>query len=964
MVLPIRYLHLSDFHVGKDGYAQNNMFREILKHIEEKQKQDWVPDIVFITGDIANRGQAEEYETFAYDFLIKLYEIFGKAWQGSILAVPGNHDVDRDKIEFLARDEICQADRKVFDATKSGLTKRQNFLLPGVRAYLENDDSRAPKNWLDSPAGTFSQVLEIRNMKLGIVGINTAWLSKDDKDKGNLTPGVDLVKEALEQLQDCDARIVLGHHPLDWFLEKDAERIRQIFGIHGVLYLHGHLHKARAKGDESSGGKPFLNIQAGAAFQARDDEVWKNGLLWGELDLEQQQIRLQPRHWSADHQGWVLSSEAFHPQRQLKNADWWVFSLPGTKQLATKSPTVSNQSTFPKVMPPTGWNLENHETLASRRAALEKNELSEQEALQYFDGSTPSLRIVLSQIIPQREIVRELCDALKSGQGQDKPTVVLLLGAGGEGKSTAVFQTLVTLVEFDPSWQVLWRHDVDANLLGTEILALPKDGRKWLIASDDADGIAGGAFETVRALRKEQRDDVQFLLTCRDTDWIASGKEAKPPRDWSAIANFQQKCISGLSRRDATVVVQAWQKYGDKGLGQLSGRPEAMAVQLLMDSAEQESTTGEGAFFGAMLKMRLGDKLKDHLLVLLNRFATREIPGGSNLQQAFAYIAAMHAEGLMFLSKPVLAKVLRCEKQELKSKVLFPLGKEAAAIQAGNFILTRHKTIAQAVVEILSEQFGEDVDELYVDLAKAAIAARVEGEHIPELQEWDFSLPGHFKKSQRFSLAIKIAKGICEKDPDDPYRLVNLAKLYRDAEDISQAIELFRKNSSQARGHRSFFAEWGNAESHEKNYPLAVWISALTLADQVSMKRPDNQNAKIGFTLLGTSFLKLYDDFNNRIFVEGLGAIANLGFLIADRNNRQDQRYFGDFLNRSSVENVPDMDWQTALRTFPTAIQAAYELCGEKDDFPSLPSPSGMTFKGLTYLIDNAVERHEQRRKV
>jgi predicted phosphodiesterase len=710
MPLPIRYLHLSDFHVGKDDYAQGNMFKEIVNHVREKQEQNWVPDLVFITGDIANHGLSNEYEIFAYEFLAELYSILGTDWQGTILAVPGNHDVDRSEVEFLERDKIFQADHQVFEPTETGLRKRQKALLNGVKAYITNDDIHSPKNWLDSPAGTFFQVLEVRSVKLGVVGINTAWLSKDDRDKGNLTPGVDLVNKALEQVQNCDARIVLGHHPLDWLIEREADRIRQIFGRYGVLYLHGHLHQARAKVEENSAGRSFLNIQAGAAFQARDDQLWKNGLLWGELDLQQQQLRLQPRHWSPDHQGWVLSSEAFHPDRQLENSQWWFFPLPRTKQSAEKPPTATNQPTVPDVVPPAGWNLENQKTLAKRRVALERNELSEHEALQYFDGGTPSWRIALSRSIPQREIVEELYAAIKSGQGQSKPTVVLLLGAGGEGKSTAIFQTVVSLVNADMAYQVLWRHDLEAKLLAEDVLALPTNGCKWLIASDDADGIADAVFETVRALYKAGRSDVQFLLTCRDTDWIASEKKTKTPRDWIKFANFHKQSISGLTSRDAMVVVQAWQQYGESGLGQLSGKPEAEAVELLLDSARKESVTGEGAFLGAMLKMRFGDKLQDHLWSLLNRFAIREIPGGSNLLQAFAYIAAMHAEGLMFLSAPVLARVLNCEKPLLKSKVLFPLGKEAAATQAGKLIFTRHKMIAQAVVDILSEQFAEDID--------------------------------------------------------------------------------------------------------------------------------------------------------------------------------------------------------------------------------------------------------------
>jgi F0F1-type ATP synthase epsilon subunit len=364
-----------------------------------------------------------------------------------------------------------------------------------------------------------------------------------------------------------------------------------------------------------------------------------------------------------------------------------------------------------------------------------------------------------------------------------------------------------------------------------------------------------------------------------------------------------------------------------------------------------------------MLKMRLGEKLKDHLWVLLNRFATREIPGGSNLLQAFAYIAAMHAEGLMFLSKPVLAEVLRCEERALKSKVLFPLGKEAAAIQSSQFILTRHKTIAQASVEILSEQFAEDVDELYVDLSKAAITAGDKGIHIPEYSTWKHRLTKHFTKSGNINLAIEIARGMLERTPNDVHLLVSVAKLYRDIDESEQAAQLFREKSIQIHDDRVFFAEWGTVEANLNNRALAVWIQATSLADHRFKDRIDNQRARIGLTTIGLNLIELYTAFNNRIFIEGQSAISCLGLLITTpESDQKGFSHFQAYLKNSRAEGISEMDWQAAFQTFLNTIQAAYDLCGETDNFPDLPLPKEMTFNGLRYLIENAIERDKNRR--
>ena len=65
----IRWLHLSDFHVGKDDYAQRTLFDKIIEHVRGRVSAGQPPDFVFITGDLANKGLPQEYEEFCYNFL-------------------------------------------------------------------------------------------------------------------------------------------------------------------------------------------------------------------------------------------------------------------------------------------------------------------------------------------------------------------------------------------------------------------------------------------------------------------------------------------------------------------------------------------------------------------------------------------------------------------------------------------------------------------------------------------------------------------------------------------------------------------------------------------------------------------------------------------------------------------------------------------------------------------------------
>ncbi len=62
----IRWLHLSDFHVGKDAYAQHRIIEHIHHHVREAVAEKGTPNFVFVTGDLAQSGKDQEYTTNAH----------------------------------------------------------------------------------------------------------------------------------------------------------------------------------------------------------------------------------------------------------------------------------------------------------------------------------------------------------------------------------------------------------------------------------------------------------------------------------------------------------------------------------------------------------------------------------------------------------------------------------------------------------------------------------------------------------------------------------------------------------------------------------------------------------------------------------------------------------------------------------------------------------------------------------
>ena len=161
------------------------------------------------------------------------------------------------------------------------------------------------------------------------------------------------------------------------------------------------------------------------------------------------------------------------------------------------------------------------------------------------------------------------------------------------------------------------------------------------------------------------------------------------------------------------------------------------------------------------------------------------------------------------------------------------------------YILTRHKAIAEATMEIFAESdLCDDTDALFTDLCAAATGARLGGEYVPQLHEWDYTVPEHFSKTDRSSLAIACARAIHESDPTNVKHLVNLCMQYRKASEPKLAVELFRevaeKPDFDVLYDRVLFSEWGAAEGVDNNHQISVWLFAMAIADSEFSSRPNN----------------------------------------------------------------------------------------------------------------------------
>ena len=96
---PLRWLHLSDLHLsGEESWDRRRTLKALLRDVvEAERKAGRGPDLVFVTGDVAERGREEDCEV-ALAFLRELADQAGLAPPRHLFVVPGNHDVDRGRM--------------------------------------------------------------------------------------------------------------------------------------------------------------------------------------------------------------------------------------------------------------------------------------------------------------------------------------------------------------------------------------------------------------------------------------------------------------------------------------------------------------------------------------------------------------------------------------------------------------------------------------------------------------------------------------------------------------------------------------------------------------------------------------------------------------------------------------------------------------------------------------------------
>ncbi len=302
----LTWLHVSDLHFDeRNRYDRKIVQSSLIKRVRDyATNRDWKPDLVFVTGDIAQKGSAAEYElaTRFFDDLLAAVDLP----RARLFVVPGNHDVNRAAGEFAKRSLGSQDDAdRFFAAQPTHRVHAQKF--EEFRKWFNHFFRQKPDPFSCTHKVT---TVDIRDLHIGVLAANTALFAQDDRDYGQLWIGRPWLDERCDELDalKADLNFFLMHHPFDWLSAEERGNIRARLSRSVHFVLRGHLHDTEAETllQHRAG---VVHLAAGAAYQSR---LWPRTVMLSRADLDSKLLTIVPlRYEDRPHQVWTIDPSVF-----------------------------------------------------------------------------------------------------------------------------------------------------------------------------------------------------------------------------------------------------------------------------------------------------------------------------------------------------------------------------------------------------------------------------------------------------------------------------------------------------------------------------------------------------------------------------------------------------------------------------------------------------------------------------
>ncbi|EUJ10298.1 putative phosphohydrolase [Methylophilaceae bacterium 11] len=283
-------LHLSDIHV----HENNNPVLERYEKIGATLLSV-MPDVgavfIVVTGDIAFSGSKLEYEhaTVFLQNLIKYIES-KISIPVHVILVPGNHDGEFKKSSNTRNATIEKIQEKGESFIDDEVIEHCTSLQ---KNYFEFEKQFATPSISDPLWKEYDYKFDDYNIAFS--AINASWMSKVPEEQGKLV--FPLKRYSSLHNRDATIRIVLLHHPLNWYSQGTYHPLRDLCRSSFQIIMTGHEHINSTNITIDDSGHESINLEAGALSPHNSKDSVFSVLT---LDLGKKRFAHEKFFWDGD----------------------------------------------------------------------------------------------------------------------------------------------------------------------------------------------------------------------------------------------------------------------------------------------------------------------------------------------------------------------------------------------------------------------------------------------------------------------------------------------------------------------------------------------------------------------------------------------------------------------------------------------------------------------------------------
>jgi predicted phosphodiesterase len=241
----MKILHIGDFHYkGKIVFEQEQILKALKSSLQEKPPVDFI----FFSGDLVNNGSVKRYFDEAKEYLLSPVQQICQTPSENLFICQGNHDVNREKIINAIINSFSE--KNTLDSEELGTWYDKNKAdVSASFGPSEHFYEFVKKHFLFNAKDAFQPLFSIHirtlhGKNIGVVTLNSSWFSAGSRlDRGQLIYHIQLLKDAISKVRNCDLKIIMQHHPLSYFKEPIAFELQDLIFSNFNILLNGHLHK-------------------------------------------------------------------------------------------------------------------------------------------------------------------------------------------------------------------------------------------------------------------------------------------------------------------------------------------------------------------------------------------------------------------------------------------------------------------------------------------------------------------------------------------------------------------------------------------------------------------------------------------------------------------------------------------------------------------------------------------------